>query len=104
MRIAFDVDGTLIDYDEKPRENIIELLKMMAEMQGTTIIVWSGGGREYALTWVKRLGLDDYVDIVTSKDKSLKVDIAFDDYKVNLAEVNITVAQDNISVFKEERW
>ena len=76
--IAFDVDGTLIDNDDKPRYNVINLLRLLS-YQHTRIIVWSGGGQGYAEHWVRKLGLEKYVWACFAKDPDLALDICFDD-------------------------
>lgn len=96
MKIAFDVDGTLISFpDDQPRRNIIEML-ITLRMSGHDIIVWSGGGKEYAEVWVKRLFLAPYVQLVMEKplhriDEGPFADICFDDEEVKLATVNVRV-------------
>lgn len=106
--IAFDVDGTLItntnpdnrihgqpDNDDVPNVNIINLLMLLAHMKNTKIVVWSGGGAEYAATWGRRLGLDKYVWKYASKIGSREVffpmtgpDIAIDD--IQACELGLT--------------
>lgn len=82
MIIAFDVDGTLISYKDQPRRDIIQILITLAEL-GNRIIVHSGGGKEYAEMWVRRLFLEPYV--AECRDKSFvdppgkDIDLAFDD-------------------------
>lgn len=91
--IAFDIDGTLIsggaiDY---PRWDIIAMLKTLHDC-GHTIIVWSGGGKDYARHWVDKLFLQDYVSDCDNKiDSIYKPDICFDDEEVSLAIMNIKV-------------
>lgn len=84
MRILFDVDGTLIDYEDNPREEVINLLKTFAD-SGFGIIVWSGGGSRYAKHMVERLNLEDYVIAAMAKSQSLPDSVAFvvDDMKVD---------------------
>lgn len=80
---AFDVDGTLIRnvpiISELPREpgvpvdhdipivHQINTLKVLSTYKNVRIVVWSGGGKQYAETWGKRLGLDKYVWKYASK-------------------------------------
>lgn len=65
---AFDVDGTLID-EENKHVSTIKLLVAMGEQKwkNVRVAVWSGGGRQYAETFVRRLGLEDHVDMVLGK-------------------------------------
>lgn len=91
MIIAFDVDGTLLDYEDKPRKEIIELLKALDQPENT-VVVWSGGGEEYARMVVERLGLEKYVHMTSSKiNRHLKVDLAIDDQEVKLGKLNLRV-------------
>lgn len=66
MRVCFDVDGTLIDYDDNPRDDIINLLKTLSN-GGFNIVVWSGGGKMYAEHWVRKLSLMSYVEFCMAK-------------------------------------
>jgi FMN phosphatase YigB (HAD superfamily) len=94
QEILFDVDGTLITFDERPRWDIIEILKILKKL-GARITVASGGGKDYAEMWVRRLFLEEFVDTVMAKPIGLKypmVDIAFDDEEAaNFGVVNIKV-------------
>lgn len=80
MRIAFDCDGTLIDYTGKPRTKVIALFKALQALGGCNLIVWSGGGRDYAKNVALRLNLPGPF-LVASKTEAgkLKVDLAIDD-------------------------
>lgn len=93
--IAFDVDGVLITDQDKPIEPMVVLLKFLSKhMKNTKIIVWSGGGAEYAHTWATRLRLDKYVWKAGSKlDPTMPhPDIAFDDQQAfSLADKNVIV-------------
>lgn len=87
----FDVDDTLVSWDMPgygdgdssravaftdpssgatwlltPIEKTIEALKQ-CKLAGSTIVVWSAGGWDWAQEVVKTLGLEAYVDLVTSK-------------------------------------
>jgi phosphoserine phosphatase len=106
--IAFDVDGTILNNEGiqpatpihlRPRcgvnLEVITLIQILAKkMKNTKIIVWSGGGKEYAEQIVREYGLDKYVHRCYSKptqapqhlkvgeyDETIegKVDICFDD-------------------------
>jgi hydroxymethylpyrimidine pyrophosphatase-like HAD family hydrolase len=107
MRIAFDVDGTLITLNEypeyggreQPRWEIVEMLKTL-HRAGHEIVVWSGGGGDYAELWVRRLFLKPYVKEACGKPITAPTfegkrlpfcDLCFDDEEVNLAKVNVKV-------------
>ncbi len=91
--IAFDVDGTLETYNNKPRWEVIDLMRNFHKL-GHRIVVWSGGGKDYAEQKVRELKLTEFVDAcydkLDAKDRC-PADIAFDDEFVQLAEVNIKV-------------
>jgi len=53
------------------------------------MIVWSGGGKDYAQMWGEKLGLQ--ADEYRTKEKDLSIDICFDDCIVELAKVNVRV-------------
>jgi len=92
MRIAFDVDNTLIkkgiDGRDVPRYEVIELLQWFAD-QRHHVYVWSGGGFDYARDWAEKLGL--YNVGILSKDDTHNIDISVDDEDVELAKINIKV-------------
>ena len=50
-----DVDGTLIDCNDNPRPFIKELFMVIKELN-LILVVWSGGGREYAEQQTIKLG------------------------------------------------
>lgn len=100
--IAFDIDGTLISNSSglgQERLNLLTftMMECLSKMKNTTIIVWSGGGKDYAEQIVKKYGLTPYVSRCYAKqeyDESIdgKVDIAFDDqHEFSLADKNIIV-------------
>lgn len=111
--IAFDVDGTLIrnstDQDRTPGIPVnedtpivhqINTLQVLSTYKNVRIVVWSGGGRDYAATWGKRLGLDKYVWKYASKleHKAIAQDCAFliaiDDIQATaLGDVNLIVRE-----------
>lgn len=126
MKIAFDVDDTLIIpsvalddephpyigmYGAVPNYETIALYKWF-QAQGNHMIVWSGGGIDYARTWADKLGLNP--DEVIEKKKIYKpnigeyasdvpvVDIAFDDCDVDLAKVNVKVKRINNGISRAD--
>lgn len=86
--IAFDVDGTLIDENDRPIYQNIDLLLWYVD-RGYLVIVWSGGGIDWANLIVRKLGLEDIVQV--EHKGSMYVDIAYDDEAVEFGEVNIEV-------------
>lgn len=100
--IAFDVDGTLISNTnglgkERLNIDIYNIMVLLSKQKNTKIIVWSGGGKDYAEQIVLKYGLGKYVEAIYAKqdyDESIhgKVDIAFDDQHIfSLADKNIIV-------------
>lgn len=84
--VAFDVDGTLITntgnvHPDVSNEKIVELLKILSSFKNVRIVVWSGGGKEYAERWVRLLGLEDYVWKCASKmeHEEIQADLTIDD-------------------------
>lgn len=88
MRIAFDVDGTLFDEHNQPRLTVIEMLLLFAERH--TVIVWSGGGIDYARRRLNQINLDNYVTFLP-KQAGQGIDLCFDDQEVKLATVNVQI-------------
>ena len=79
--VAFDVDDTLIDKYDEPRRDVLEFLNLFWLLTDADIVVWSGGGVEYAEEWVAKLNLEHKVRVV--EKKSIKPDIAIDDFPID---------------------
>ncbi|HZU00854.1 MAG TPA: HAD family hydrolase [Ktedonobacteraceae bacterium] len=92
MNIAFDVDGTLIDAHDVPRESIIALLKTLASCQHVQVYLWSGSGLEYARYRMRTLGLEEYIKDVLPKQYNPGIHLTFDDQEVKLGQLNIQVS------------
>ena len=93
--VAWDTDDTLIyppqatDLDrDVPNYETIAVYRWF-QAQGAYMIVWSGGGQDYARMWGEKLGLcpDEY----RAKGPTDDVDIAFDDCDIALGKVNVKV-------------
>lgn len=110
---AFDVDGTLVktnpDYQREhgvvspndlPIVHQINTLQVLSRYKNIRIVVWSGGGKQYAEMWGHRLGLDQYVWRYASKleheDIKAQCDflIAVDDIQATaLGDANLIVKE-----------
>ena len=106
MVICFDVDDTLIVPSvatglatDTPNYETIAIYKWF-QKQGCHMIIWSGGGIDYATRWAEKLGLEP--DEVRLKEKSDDVDIAFDDCFVDLAKVNIKLKRLKNSISRKD--
>lgn len=112
--VAFDVDGTLIrnvmvgdgripgviSNDDVPIVHQINTLQVLSTYKNIKIVVWSGGGKQYAETWGRRLGLDKFVWRYASKleHKELRAMcdflIAIDDIQATqLGDANLIVRE-----------
>lgn len=80
VTVAFDVDGTLITHGDEPRQHIVDFYRAFQKM-GCRMVVWSGGGFEYAKYWAEKLDLKP--DIILSKysqeNEVIVPDIIIDD-------------------------
>lgn len=87
MRIAFDLQGVLISDDIEKSQSMIGLLKILKNA-GHFIIVWSGEDTSKIRKQIRKIGIEDYVNLVVRKmniDKDMLPDIAFDDNELNIA-------------------
>lgn len=121
MKIAFDVDDTLIIPSvaggfgrDTPNYETIAIFNWL-QAQGNEMIIWSGSGIDWATTWAEKLGLKAEIwpkqlSGVCSMHKVPEkgcnvcyiVDIAFDDCDVDLAKVNIKVKRLNNSISRKD--
>ena len=108
MKIAFDVDDTLIippcvnglDIDT-PNYEVIAIYKWF-QSQGHDMIVWSGSGLDWARRWSEKLGLQPCTIRTKEKANWGEVDICFDDCDVDLAKVNIKVKRLKNNISRKE--
>jgi phosphoglycolate phosphatase-like HAD superfamily hydrolase len=99
--VAFDVDGTLIDGD-KVHMNTVALMDFFAKQnwKNVDVIVWSGGGADYARTMMDRI-TGPYAEFNVKYHSKLEYQelrkkydkvIAFDDIQdTRLGDVNLIV-------------
>jgi hydroxymethylpyrimidine pyrophosphatase-like HAD family hydrolase len=99
MKIAFDIDGTLIvpgkNFRQVPNYPLIQVMKWFIA-NGDDVFVWSGGGIDYAQTIVDRLGLTGSVKVIEKVNfgdcsNPHNIDISFDDCETKLAKVDVLV-------------
>jgi hypothetical protein len=95
INIAFDIDDTLWKIDRKyarqvPDYELIQVLKWFHQ-NGDNVFVWSAGGIEYAQLIVDKLGLTDFVKVISKDNKEIKLDISFDDCETSTAKVDVIV-------------
>lgn len=105
MKVAFDVDDTLIIPAcvtgfpiDTPNYEVINIFRFF-QAQGHEMIIWSGSGVDWARRWAEKLGLEATIRM---KQKSDDIDICFDDCDVDLAKVNIRVKRIKNSISREE--
>lgn len=105
MRIAFDVDDTLLIPSvasgfgrDTPNYETIAIYQWF-QNQGHTMIIWSGSGIDWAITWAEKCGLK--ADEFPIKG-SVPVDIAFDDMDVKLGTVNVKVKRVKNQISRKE--
>lgn len=93
MRVAFDVDNTIIKKNENgldvPCYPVLNLL-IALQAVGVEVYLWSGGGLEYVNHWKEKLGLDVKILI---KEKTDFIDVCFDDQEVDLAKINVKLLE-----------
>jgi len=100
LKIAWDVDDTLIipagivGDAEVPNYEVIAIYRWF-QAQNHHLIIWSGGGKDYAEMQARRLGLQADEIIAKTTERKEEIDIAFDDALVDLAKVNVHVKRIN---------
>lgn len=97
VAFCFDVDGTLINEDTQ-HHSTIALLRVLVlqKWKNVDVIVWSGGGKQYAETIGRRLGLNsvkyhsklEHNELRTKYHKLIAVD---DIQDTRLGDINLIV-------------
>lgn len=65
-KLFIDVDNTLVSADDTVRPGIREFFEEARKIFDV-IVVWSGGGGDYARTKMHRAGVEDFIDLFSSK-------------------------------------
>lgn len=67
--VFFDVDDTLALWEGSSYSGHQRHIEMMAKFKerGHTVVVWSAGGAEWAVSVCEELGIEDLVDYVMDK-------------------------------------
>lgn len=105
MKIAFDIDDTLIipsvvtGTENKPHEEHVALYKAFQSL-GCQMILWSGSGQDWCRKWNNEIGLE--ADEIREKKYYNDIDICFDDMNVELAKTNVRVARIKNSISRAE--
>ena len=90
MTVAFDIDGCLIhlsgDLEDTPRYGVLDLFRWF-QRHGHDMVIWSGGGIDYATRWARRMGLEARI----IEKGSIVPDLAVDDEHVKLGTLNLKV-------------
>ena len=105
--IAFDIDGTILNNEGVPPETptylrprcgvnleVIMLIQILSKkMKNTRLIMWSGGGKQYAEQICREYGLEKYISRCYGKGEcEEEIDICFDDvHACELAKHNLIV-------------
>lgn len=78
--IFIDVDGTLIDDNDRPRPFVMAAAWLLLARNIHGIVVWSGGGSKYAEQWARRLFFGHGVSAIAKDPLELRAgDVVVDD-------------------------
>lgn len=93
MIIAIDVDNTLLVRSGSKTVLRSDLVLLMMAVHGlglAELVVWSGGGQDYAQAMVDKYGLSHLVSRAAGKgDPGIKPDITIDDQMQTAGRVNL---------------
>jgi hypothetical protein len=105
MKIAIDVDNTLLTtviidgaFNAVLNHDVVALMRAIKALGVADIIVWSGGGKDYAEKMVHRYGLQNLVDQCAGKldfiTEGFRPDITLDDQDMTAGTVNLKLPGD----------
>lgn len=101
VAICFDVDGTLITGEREEREVYTRILYLMSgAFKNAKIVIWSGGGNQYAQDRARQLGIEHLAWKFMSKHQHVElkalgyVILAIDDIQdTAIGDINLIVRQ-----------
>ena len=119
QRLFVDVDDTLVKYQSRqavnpyglykgdpwePNQRLIDGMRAFREANpDTLIVVWSGGGREYAMTWIDLLKLNPSLDVAgMGKDLGSMAIVRPDDIVVDDMADSLKVSA--VKVYGPDEW
>lgn len=94
IKIAVDIDGTLYKESGEPNEILVKLIKACSKSEDFDVIIWSGGGKDYAETKARLAGINDTYNVtyLSKINNPGDVDIAIDDVSTAfLAKLNLII-------------
>lgn len=97
MIVAFDVDNTLLREEQGKvvlNHDVVALMVAIKRLGLADIVVWSGGGSDYAAMTVRKFGISDLVWQYWAKNDGRKPDITVDDQECTLGTVNLKLLGD----------
>lgn len=100
--VAFDVDGTLINYHGKAKPKSLRLLHAFLDL-GATIVVWSATGIKYAAAMIEELDIKEHPNVFVAKKGSFVPDLAIDDGSIILGKVNLQLPVEDGEEDEEEK-
>ena len=114
--VAVDVDGTLrcncTDTCREPNERILDMTNTFVSMKNVTVVVWSGGGKEYAQRFVDYYFTPKVAKKITAMSKlaagntlgKFTPDIAIDDIQdTAIGTLNLIVNEKRYEPHTEKR-
>lgn len=109
MRVAFDIDDSLLIWEEDGQPPLINwpLVNTLIDEHRNpivdSIVVWSGGGRDYAERWGRWLHLDHLPKVsFAAKAPGMQVERAYDDCPADEDGFAFTIAREVIKVTNQK--
>lgn len=102
MKIAFDLDGTLVANDDRSlRPGALNVLNKLKE-DGHEVYLWSFGGESWASFWNEHSIKFPFTDIMDKRAPKISPDLAIDNDGVGVPKGTFTYFCDDYSVETDE--